>query len=424
MADLTDSVGEHATNRKADVALVQAMLAIVKSPKGHTYLSVFYDGQYGGKTKAAIEAFQDDYGTTVKASAAGAGGTRAADDDCVIRPGTMSRPAINLGTGSRPAINLGTGSRPAINLGTGLRPAITALQLNADTAGVVKPGGATIVKLNELLPRDDKDIMIAADTRVVYWPDLSTQMAGTAKAIEDDKSLHAEFRVNVAKLVRRMFEKHKILLTIAPAGGRRTFQKQYEIATTPDEDGNYATGAGPGESNHNWGQAVDIGFNKFEWVNTSDNSVTDDWWLNKLTKLHPGRYMEMWKIRNAIAFDELDMFPSKKPGDHIHIQRYSDDNVSMVKSLAALLEKKGKLSWRWNQSYECDLGYGGAWHKVGTATEIWDKSGPVDKHWIAIGKGVAVAEVKDSDVQAMRDALRADFEAAEAARDDWEPQPK
>jgi hypothetical protein len=392
MADLTGTVGERAANKNHDVALVQAMLGIVKSPKGHRYLGGFYDGLYGGKTKTAIAAFQADYQTiTIKAAGVSQHGGRAADSDCVVHPGQF-----------------------------GPRAMYSALS-NLDDSGVMKPGAATILKMNELLPADFKDIMIAPGTRVVYWPDLETQVAATAKAIQDDGTLHAQFRAYVARLVRRMFEKHKLLLTIAPSGGRRTFQKQYEIATTPDADGNFATGAGPGESNHNWGQAVDIGFNQFEWLQLGGNSMKDDWWLNNLFKLHPGRDMDMWKIRNAIAFDELNMFPSKKPGDYIHIQRYGDENVSMVKSLAAVLEKKGKLSWQWNHGYECDLGFGGAWHKVGTSIQIWDKTGPMDKHWIAAGKGVLVASIKDADVKEMRDALRGDFEAAEAARDEWEP---
>lgn len=60
-----------------------------------------------------------------------------------------------------------------------------------------------------------------------------------------------------AALVRTMFTTYQLVLTVAPSGGRRTFQNQYDIAT----DGSGATDAGPGESNHNFGQAVDIGFN-------------------------------------------------------------------------------------------------------------------------------------------------------------------
>ena len=389
MADLKNAIGEQTPNNRHDVALAQAMLGLVDSPKHHAYLGGFYDGIFGGHTRQAILNFQVDYKTAnEKHPAAVAPGTRPGMDyDCVTHHGQFS-PASRV-----------------------------ALPSNLDTPGKMSPGAATILKMNELLPPDFRDIMIAPGTRVVYWPDLPGQVAGYAKNVETDKTLDEDFRGDVATLVRRMFEKHKILLTIAPDGGRRTFQRQYEIATDPSG----ATGAGPGESNHNYGKAVDIGFNQFEWLQAGGTSIIDDWWLNKLAKLHPDRMLDMWKIRNAIAFDEIGMFRSKKPGDHIHIQAYSDDNVSMVKSLAALLDKKGTFSWRYLHGYECDLGFGGAWHKVGTAVEIWESSGPMEKQWIAAGKGVAASTVLDSDVKKMRASLRADFEAAEAGRDDWEP---
>jgi hypothetical protein len=61
---------------------------------------------------------------------------------------------------------------------------------------------------------------------------------------------------------------------------------------------------------------------------------------------------------------------------------------------------------------------------VGTADKIWDGTGPVEDVWIAAGKKVAKAAVKDADVKAMHDALRGDFKAAEAARDQWVAEPK
>jgi hypothetical protein len=135
---------------------------------------------------------------------------------------------------------------------------------------------------------------------------------------------------------------------------------------------------------------------------------------------------ELWALRNAIAFDELGMFKSEKPGDTIHIQRYSDDNISMTKSLAKLLDTVGTMRWRKaHPGYECNLGFnGGVWHNVGKSTEIWDQTGPLQKAWIAAGRNVPPSAVTDADVRAMRQALRAEFEAAEAGRDRWVAQPK
>ena len=387
MADLTGAIGERKLNSKHDVALVQAMLGLVSGPHHRSYYTGFYDGMFLVHTRNAITAFQNDYHTCAeKKQAAPPAGRLPMDHNCVIRPGQGPR---------------------------------ATLPSNLDDAGAINPGAATILKMNELLPKDYKDITAAPGTRVVYFPDLPGPVAAYAKSVETDKTLDEDFRKVVATLIRRMFDKHKILLTITSTGGLRTFQKQYEI----HHDHPTRTKAGPGESNHNFGKAVDIGFNQFEWLQVGGNSVVDDWWLNKLTKFHKDRAAEMWKIRDAIAFDEIGMYPSKLPGDDIHIQSYSDDDVSMVKSLAALLDKKGTFSWQWNHGYESDLGFGGAFHHVGKSSEIWDGSCPMHKQWIATGKGIPVHNVLDSDVKSMRAALRADFEAAEAGRDDWEPVP-
>jgi hypothetical protein len=60
----------------------------------------------------------------------------------------------------------------------------------------------------------------------------------------------------------------------------------------------YATGAGPGESNHNFGMAVDIGFRGFKFVKSHGGAEVDDWWL---VKLGGAKAKELWTARNRIA---------------------------------------------------------------------------------------------------------------------------
>ena len=60
MPDIKDSVGEGGRNLAHDVALVQAMLRVVKNAKGTPYLGGNYDGVYGPQTKAAITSFQTE----------------------------------------------------------------------------------------------------------------------------------------------------------------------------------------------------------------------------------------------------------------------------------------------------------------------------------------------------------------------------
>src|SRR5277367_1869446 len=61
---ITDTVGTGGKNKLSDVALVQAILLKIKREATRTspaapYLTS-YDGDCGGHTKAAIQAFQDD----------------------------------------------------------------------------------------------------------------------------------------------------------------------------------------------------------------------------------------------------------------------------------------------------------------------------------------------------------------------------
>ena len=62
MSDIQDSVGEGAAkNNVHDLALVQAMLKVIKNATGQPYLSSNYDGVYGKDTKTAITKFQQDH---------------------------------------------------------------------------------------------------------------------------------------------------------------------------------------------------------------------------------------------------------------------------------------------------------------------------------------------------------------------------
>ena len=203
MADIKDSVGEQGTNKVHDIALVQAMLRLVKDAKNQPYLGGNYDGSYGKVTKAAIISFQNDH----KLAAAKAG------------PGQ-------------------------------------------DTLGLVSSGGPTILKLNAMLSAENKEIRILPDTRTVYWPGNEADAKESSKAILGNVEMEVTFRTTVAKLVDTMFQDHKIVLSLTNSGARRTFQKQYELVTQP----NPPTKAGPGESNHNYGMAVDIGFKGLKWM--------------------------------------------------------------------------------------------------------------------------------------------------------------
>jgi hypothetical protein len=140
--------------------------------------------------------------------------------------------------------------------------------------------------------------------------------------------------------------------------------------------------------------------------------------------------------RFPIACDQLGLFPTIKKDDHEHLQIFDDHRVNMGRSLAKLLSNTGaRMRWKVieyphppgqphrSNDYTCDLGFGGTLHNVGDAMRIWEGHGLVQKAWIAAGKHVPVTAVSDADVTAVRNALTAAFEAAEAAKDQWTAEP-
>lgn len=416
MPDIKDTVGEGGRNLPHDVALVQAMLRVVKNAKGHPYLAGSYDGAYGGGTKAAITTFQKEHGLAAAPTVA----PPPVKGPGMAPKGPPSGAGLKLPFPGGVQGTLAGIAGAAASMASAVASAAAAVIAAAlqDKLGHIKAGGATMLKLNAMLPADSKDIRIIEGTKTVYWPGSPADADTHAKNIEADANLEPGFRVSVAQLVRLMYERHKIVLSLTNTGGRRTFQKQYDLVTQPDPP----TQAGPGESNHNFGQAVDIGYKGWKWMRGDGRPEVDTWWLNDLAKVSGAKAREMWDARNKIAFDEIGLNPSALKGDLIHIQKFSDAKVSMRRSLADLLTRVGTMKWEHGAGgYKCDLGGGGkTFHSVGTAVQIWSGQASVSAAEIAAATGVPVAKVKQSDVKAMREKLKADFVAAETNWVKWE----
>jgi hypothetical protein len=371
MPDITDSVGETGKNQPHDVAMVQAMLKAIKNAKGAPYLTTNYDGAYGKNTKAAIIAFQTDHKTT---SATG------------------------------------------------------------DTAGLIKAGGATMGKINDLLPADRKTMRIVEGMKTVYLEGDATVAKAKSTAVAADVELDVAFRAKIAQLIDSMFATHKIVLSIAPQGGRRTFAQQAALSAA-------VTGAGPGESNHNFGMAVDIGFDGIKWLQGDGTVKSDDSWLNSLSKVKAAEFNKFWEIRNDIALKApIGVFKTKKAGDLIHLQNFDDTAVSYGRSLATLLDAVGAFRWQAQagspNSYKTDLGGGAKSYNVGTSKQIWAENATVTKAMLAElktakeplagGKPKKVwkeADIKATDLTAMKKTLKGEFETAEAKRATWKAVP-
>jgi hypothetical protein len=198
---------------------------------------------------------------------------------------------------------------------------------------------------------------------------------------------------------------------VTDSGWRRSFAEQ--AALNPK-----STKAGPGESNHNFGRAVDLGFSDLRWVQGNGTIRTDNDWLMGLAAVSAVKANAFWDARDAIALKPpIGLF--RLQFERIHLQSFDDATVSMTKSLAALLTAVGTM--KWERRYKCDLGGGGALFSVGDAKQIWAGNATVSKAEIAAAKGVKASTITAKDVADTKKALKADFEAAETNWKKWVP---
>jgi hypothetical protein len=367
-------VGVKATNASHDVALVQAMLRVVKNAKAQPYLNAQYSGLYDGPTGNAITKFQTDQGL----------------------------------------------AKPPPAPGVKVPPAKIAVKL--DTYGQVAPGSATFKKLVAMLPAAYAGMTIIRATKTVYLAGTAADRDASRKAIAKDPELEQVFRDSVASLVDTVFERHQIVLWLTPTGSRRTFAAQAAEVNTK---------AGPGESNHNFGRAVDIGFRGLTWLRGDTSLKKDIDWLNALEKTAPAKANAFWDARDAIALKEINLH--RLGFERVHLQAFDNDKVSSGRSLVSLLNAVGAMKWSavyvkpaWQ--YKSDLALGGALYNVGTSKQIWAGNAQVTKALIvnarnAKGAKVSEADIKEQEIVALKRALKKDFETADQKWITWKPVP-
>ncbi len=387
MADIKDSVGDGGLNRRADVTLIQALLKAAKTAKGHSYYHGHFDGVCTPDVKRAIVAFQTD-------------------QKLVEAKKSAVPPMLNYW---HPA--------PAINLNP-FRP--------EEKAGLISAKGKTIVKLNAAVPPDYKTLRVLEPLNLLHWESPAGSAESSARAIETDPGLEPGFRASVGKLVRTMYARYKLTLCVAAReGALRTFQEQYKAATKKPKP---SSGAGPGESNHNFGFAVDIGYTGLKWLHPFSGAVIAEkaYAIETMMKTFNAKFDQMFKLRNQVA-SGFGLFPTTYPNDAGHLQNFDDSHVNMRRSLAALLNLVGKHKWKTGpaDSYQTDLGLGGQFYTVGKSEQIWEGKALVTAQMLTQALQAAKKPVaaKPADVQAMQLKLKADLEAAEQNRSRWKPVP-
>jgi peptidoglycan hydrolase-like protein with peptidoglycan-binding domain len=391
MQTISASVGENATNNMSDVALVQAILlktrrAATPATPARPYLSS-YDGDCGPITKAAIRSFQLDH-------------------------------VAQSGNGLAGAPN-----RDA-------------------SAGLVKPGDATWRKLLEQVDGDFSDMRVVAGGKTVYLAATTAQLQERIAAA-NVLTFAPAFRSKVIACLNRMHALYGIAIGVCPQGDRRTFQSQYDLLA----NGRNVTKAGPGESNHNFGMAVDLGFSGLRWLK-GDGTVTENetMWLHRLDAVKD-QSIVFWEALRAVGTSGAVAAFRGPVADRPHLQNWDDQGVSMAARLADLLNRSGSM--RWNAirgSYSSDLGFGGELYPVGSAAQIWNRQATVtvamlsrartaqaahhghQNHGLAprpaaFGRAApaAPANPTQAEVVLKQQELRREFESADANWPNWTP---
>ncbi|HKD28497.1 MAG TPA: hypothetical protein VKC66_21665 [Xanthobacteraceae bacterium] len=329
MQDLSNSVGDGCKNEKQDVALVQAILVLSKRPaaldrKSPKYLQS-YDGNWGETSSNALRQFQ-------------------ADRVFVTPDGTACQPVAGA------------------------------------TEGRVNKGDATWKKLAVAPPEGSRDLRVLTKGKTVHLAASGDQLAASIGRV-NSLTFQPAFRARIIALINQIFAGYGMAINVCHDGDRRTFQKQYEILMQPvtHPGSRVVTHAGPGESNHNFGQAADLGFTGLHWLKGDGTVVNDDCWLHKLSPdprvLSPEALLFFDMLRSEGTAAGLFRGPVD---DHPHLQAWSDSAVDMAARLADLLTRSGHMRWTGHHGrYSCDLGFNGQFFPVGSAAQIWNNAAPI-----------------------------------------------
>ena len=280
-----------------------------------------------------------------------------------------------------------------------------------DKAGVVGPKSATFQKLSDLLPAEYKGTMILPGGTTVYFPGAAKDATDSATALRTNLQLDQKFRLKAGDFVDELYAETKLVGKAPPGTGtRRDFAKQMTVISA----------AGPGESNHQFGQAADVGLAGLKWVDGDGTVRTDNAWLDSgdaggKAFMTPEKAKEFWKAHHA-AFAAKGLHPTLLKGDEVHVQAYKDTDLSYSKSLTNLLNATGAMKWggakggNGPNKYASDLGLGGKQFAIGTAKNIYGGEGKIEKADVvealkASGKDLSKLDVY-KDFQFVKDALK------------------
>src|SRR5207244_2427321 len=107
--------------------------------------------------------------------------------------------------------------------------------------------------------------------KTVYIAAKATQLQSKTAAA-NSLTFSPAFRTKVIACINRVHLLYAIAVAVCRQGDRRDFGTQYGLLTS----GRGVTNAGPGESNHNFGMGVDLGFEGLRWLRRDGTVVENE----------------------------------------------------------------------------------------------------------------------------------------------------
>jgi peptidoglycan hydrolase-like protein with peptidoglycan-binding domain len=413
MPEISNSVGEGGRNETHDVALVQAMLRVLRKPLRHDpYYPHRVSGRFDGNTRAAIRAFQQDQGTSP--------------------PDPLGLVGVNSGTF------------------TAMISELHAVNPDLDSLRVLP--GTRMVYLGASTAELEASLKEVRDAR---------RMGRSAPVGNSGEGLHPDFRAEVVRMIREVYRQHQIVLR---GWGEFSFGRDFDGQLSRVETG--SSHAQPGEGNHNFGRAMDIGFKGLRWLKDDGTigTVTSEDTFDHDPTLGHARVEALFKARNVILerplvgtgpFFRIRMDGGDNDPNHFQavnqLSLYPDPQVSMARSFVGLLDRVGPLfplgelqklglhvsvpmTWEvgGGHRYKCDLGFGGDKFDVGESRDIFRGRAAVTRELLAratnayhaaMGGGVPrvhAADFSQAKVDATKQALQAVFALADDNWRDWQ----
>jgi len=235
--------------------------------------------------------------------------------------------------------------------------------------GTIDVNGKTHGKINSTSKNLDKLLTFPGTT----FTHRKTSVSLVACFATLPKELRPTYKKHIKKIIRGM---HDLGIAFGASkkysAGYRSFQQQYKLKTKKTKK--FITNAGPGESFHNYGLAVDLGV--INWVDKNGKSYNTDFWLGSMDKApgYTGFSSKIWKKRNSFGLNKV--YSLKK--EIIHLQSVPA-KTSARSGLAKCLNKAAtgtKFSYQRgpnkSSTYQCKVSEKAKWVNIGTAVELWE----------------------------------------------------